>query len=176
MIIGVDVDDTVADLVGEWLELYNNAYSDNVTVNDITTWDIFNHVKCGKDIYDFLKAPNFYANVVPIHGALAGVESLRRAGHRVIFITSCIFGGNIDDKWKWLIDNGFLSAEMHSLDFMAVTDKVLINVDLMIDDKPATVANFGSRGVMFKRPWNNGPATWESISQTYGARVLLESR
>jgi 5'(3')-deoxyribonucleotidase len=172
MIIGVDVDDTVADLVGEWLELYNNEYSDNVAVNDITTWDIYNHVKCGKKIYDFLKVPNFYDNVVPIHGAAHGIRSLRNAGHRVIFITSCIFGGNVDGKWKWLVDNKFLDAGEHSLDFMAVSDKALIKVDLMIDDKTETVKNFGDRGVLFKRPWNAGLHTWESLVSKYGSYAL----
>lgn len=165
MIIGVDVDDVVADLVSEWLRVYNVKHKDDVQIDQIKTWDIFNYVKCGKEMYDFLKVPTFYENVIPIHGALAGVNALRNANHRVIFITSCMYGGNVDGKWKWLVDHGFLNTGLHSMDFMAVTDKVMINVDLMIDDKVETIANFGSRGILFKRPWNDGSATWESIVQ-----------
>lgn len=174
MIIGIDVDDVVADLVTEWLRLYNTKHEDTVRLDQITTWEIFNHVKCGTKIYDFLKVPNLYANVAPIKWALWGIASLRNAGHRVIFITSCIYGGNVDGKWRWLVENKFLEPGLHAMDFMAVSDKVLINIDLMIDDKPTTIESFKDRGLLFSRPWNNGVATWASIVDQYGSHALYE--
>ena len=166
MIIGVDVDDVVADLVSEWLRLYNIEHKDNVWIDQIKTWEIFDFVKCGHAIYDFLKLPTLYDNMQPISDAKWGVDMLRKGGHRVVFITSCVLG-QFDQKWTWLKRNGFLDDKLHANDFIAATDKILLNVDLMIDDKPGTVEAFEERGLLFKRPWNNGVATWKSIVADY---------
>lgn len=169
MIIGVDVDDVVADLVSEWIGRYNARFGDNLSIWDVTSWDITAPVKpeAKAVMYDILKEPDLYANVSPISLSQEGVASLRAAGHRVVFVTNC-GRGMFDQKWEWLVRHGFLQERRHEPDLISAMEKTLIGVDLMIDDKTETVEAFGSRGVLFQRPWNSGKATWLNIPLAWG--------
>src|SRR5574342_262574 len=174
MIIGVDVDDVVADLVSEWLTRYNKDYNDSLRLDQINTWSIVELVKpeCRARIYDYLSSETLYSSIRPITGAKKGVLALREAGHRVIFVTSCV-RGMFDRKWQWLINHGFLQPSLHTIDFIAATDKALIKVDLMIDDRLETVKAFGEKGVLFSRPWNNGSLNWKDIVSRYTSCLIL---
>jgi len=170
MIVGVDVDDVALDLMGEWLRRYNADHNDFLTKNDIKTWDIFNHVKCGHKIYDYLKHSDLYDNIQPVEGAVEAIKALRDIGDRIVYVTSCVRGPMFDAKWGALIRNGLLSENRVENDYIGATDKTLIKVDVMIDDKPETIKAIGMRGKLFKRPWNDGTWTWPRLVQALGGR------
>ena len=56
LLIGVDVDEVVADLISEWLRRYNVKWNDTLKPEDIHGWAISDFVKpeCGKAIYHLL--------------------------------------------------------------------------------------------------------------------------
>jgi len=170
MIIGVDVDDVALDLVSEWIKRYNADHNDNLKLSDITTWDIPNHVKCGDKIYDYLKQPNLYVDMPVIEGALEGVKALREIGDRVVFVTSCTRGPMFEAKWNRLITAGFLEDSRLEYNYVGMSDKTLIKVDVMIDDRPETIKAIGLRGKLFQRPWNTGTWTWPRLVQALGGR------
>lgn len=175
MIIGVDVDDVVLDLVGEWIGLYNADHGDTLTIDDVKTWTISDVVKaeCGTKIYDYLKHPTLYETMPPVEGAIEGVRALREMGHRVVFVTSCVRGVMFDAKWTRLIQLGFLSSKTRlEYDYIGATDKTLVNVSRMLDDKAETVNAFGLRGYLFKRPWNNGQWTWENFIDAVASGLI----
>ena len=148
MNLAIDVDGVCADLMPVWLKHYNTEFSDDLTSEKITHWDIENFVKpeCGKKIFSYLDVPTLYYEVEPIEGALAGIETLRKMGHRVIFATSADVhhGGR---KYDWLVRWGFLNGDRQDMrDYMEVRDKSLINCDLLLDDHAGNLKNFnGSR-------------------------------
>ena len=132
-IIAVDVDDVVADLIGEWLRVYNYKYNDNLTADDITSWSISDQcVMCSKtQLFDIIHEPKFYEGVIPMPRARRGVEQLLEAGHRVIYATSCTPGSEAA-KNDWLVKWGFLSKENRRNDFVAVSDKSLVRAGLPV--------------------------------------------
>jgi 5'-nucleotidase len=148
LLIAVDVDEVCADLMSEWLKRYNKSWNDSLKPEDITAWDIEQFVKpeCGKKIYGILSQPGFYESVKPFPWALGAVKALRTMG-RVIFVTSCA-RKTMDDKFDWLVRNGFLSEKRESLnDFVACRDKWLIGADYLLDDAVHNVEEF--RGTAF---------------------------
>lgn len=157
-IIACDVDDVVANLIGEWLRRYNERYDDSLTPGDIHSWDIDRWVKpeCGKKVFELLGEPDLYTKVEPFPQALETIEWLREAG-RVVFVTSC--GGTTRDaKYKWLRKHGFLRKDQHG-DYITAKDKWLIKADVLIDDAPHNVADFmrfGGRALLVSRPHNEG--------------------
>lgn len=158
--IGVDVDDTVADLCSAWVARYNALYGD--TLKEWTTWDIPSIVKpeCGLRVYDILKDPNLYNKVPQVDSALWGVWAIRQMGHRVVFVTSCgsdaeTVAASAGAKLDWLRIHGFLGWDHGAAkDFIVAADKTLVKLDLHIDDRPETVEAFGSRGILFDRAHN----------------------
>ena len=148
-VIACDVDDTVLNLMPDWLKMYNEACGDNLTKEQVTDWDISQFAKEGKKIYEFLKLPHLFRNATPIEGALDGVKFLRTIGARVVFVT---FNDVADSKLEWLHDHGFLSRLE---DFYVARDKSLIRADIIIDDNCNNVISFThGRGILVNRPWN----------------------
>jgi 5'(3')-deoxyribonucleotidase len=156
LIVGVDVDEVCAHLIPEWMRRYNLAYGDTVCPEDVKYWHMPDNVKpeCGDAIYDFMREPDLYDNIVPIMGARAAVKEIRRMGHRVVFVTSCITG-TADAKIRWLERWGFLQQNVRThKDFIAASDKALVNVDVLFDDNADTVANFPRHAVIVTQPHN----------------------
>ena len=151
MIIGVDVDGVLADLHPEWLRRYNVEFDDGLVPEDITHWDFHDIVKpeCGKRIYEYLTMPDLYDKVLPVPGAMNGVQTLRRAGHRPVFVTSCV-KGMTDAKWDWLEHWNLLDS---ASDLVVAHDKSLINLPVLIDDALHNV-NWARGDILFDAPWN----------------------
>jgi 5'(3')-deoxyribonucleotidase len=163
--IGVDVDDTVADLCSAWVAEYNRRWDD--TIKEWTTWDLPKIVKseCGTKVYEILQDPELYDRVLPISGALAGINHLRNQGHRVVYVTSCGYdpktvSASSGAKLDWLRQKGFLAAGRESIeDFVIAADKTLAAVDVLVDDRATTIVKWtglGKLGVLFDRPHNRG--------------------
>ncbi len=147
-IIGVDVDDVVADLLGPWLARYNARFNDSVKLEDVIEWDVTKFVKpeCGQKIFELID-PSVYEEVSPLPGALETVTELRKLG-RVVFITA----GNADAKQRWLVKHGFLNGDRASLhDYVSCTDKALINADVLIDDHVKNIEAFPGHALLVTR-------------------------
>lgn len=161
-IIGVDVDETVADLLGEWLRRYNRAYDDSLLPEDLTEWELEKQVKpeCGHKIFDILREQDMYDHVLPLPGARTGVHQLVSAGYRVVYVTSCV-EGTADQKLRWLRRWKFLpdigGRVCH--DFIACSDKALIDVDILFDDNVVTVERFPRKAFLITQPHNIRIAT-----------------
>jgi len=149
-IIAVDVDDVCADLVTEWLRLYNLDFKDNLKREDITNWHIHEFVKpeCGEKIYEYVETKSIYDNVAQIKDSLKGVTILKTIG-RVIFVTASTNGAS-GRKYLWLKDNGYIDSPK---DYIECLDKSLIKYDILIDDKYDNIKN-SSNNILFDAPWN----------------------
>lgn len=168
MLIAVDVDGTVANLMDVWLSRYNRDYNDNLRFEQITEWDVSKFVKpeCGERIYSYLDDPTIYNDVSPIEGAVDGVNSLRLAGHRVVFVTA----GGEASKYEWLLKYGFLDNRK---DYVRCVDKSLIRADVLVDDGPHNLAVFHGGRILLRNPangneWVRGAwiaCNWGEVSQ-----------
>lgn len=196
--VGIDVDECVADLLSGCCEFYNRQLwrheeypsgyvvkrQDGATVDpkkmilpeDLNGWDLNPYFGAGWQAW--LTAPRFYRDFVrPMGGARLGVQRLRAAGERVVFVTSCV-KGSTNQKHQWLIDWGFLDEENAERDFLAVKDKKLVRLKALFDDGihnvddypgPAFLVNhWHNSGLPCKRPRVNGIYHALDTLQTHG--------
>lgn len=156
-IVAVDVDNTIADLYEEWLKRYNKDYNDKLSPKDLMQWDLTRAVKqeCGDKIFDYLLQPDLYECVKPIKDAHAGINELREAGYRVVFVTSCV-PGTEEAKINWLISNDFMPANKfrNYRDFVSANDKSLVIADVLIDDRSRNLETFKGAAICFDQPHN----------------------
>jgi len=172
MIIAVDVDDTVAQLMPEWLRLYNKKFDRNVQVEDIVDWECSCIPPEDKEnFYSILHARTLYDHVEPVYGALDGCMTLRELGHRVVFITSVV-PAHAGAKLLWLYRHGFLVEKRHGgeSNYIECFDKALIRADLIIEDKPATVLTFPAHAILLTTPANRA---WEVPRHTTQDRQII---
>lgn len=136
--IAIDVDETVADLLGEWLRRYNERSGDSLLPEDLTSWSFVNQLRPewqkdgGKRLYDILWESDMYRHVLPIQGAREAVERLTVAGHHVFFVSSCSHGTELH-KIAWLKRYGFISDAKR---FVSAGFKGYVRADALIDDGP----------------------------------------
>lgn len=152
--LAVDVDETVADLLGPWLARYNRESGDTLLPEMLDGWDMGKQVREGwaDRLYEFL-TPDLYDTVLPIPGARTAVEVLRLMGHRVVFVTSCV-RNTADAKLNWLIRWGFLENRRFQPDFVTASDKRLIRADALADDRTEAVDSFPGMGFLVAQPHN----------------------
>jgi len=190
MLIAVDVDGVLCDLHTPWLELYNADWEDDLEAKDILSWNIQEWVKpeCGERIFDYLESRGdyLYGRETPmIPGSLQGIIRLRRCGHRVVFVSSCVGEGMHDAKIQWLSLRGYLKKNVDRTyaDFVSASDKSLIRADVIIDDRPLTVKSFPGLGILFDQPWNSSEVTiiprlfhWDNLFITPQGQVHVGTR
>lgn len=149
----IDIDGFLADLHTEWLRRYNEKYNDQLTVRDITDWNIhkFALPECGTSMYDFIEDPSIYDDVEPLMGSLGFVNALY--GHpsiRTVYVTSSTVG-TMGRKYKWLKDNGF---PVTPKGYIETADKSLIRGDVLVDDYQENLKTFTGNKILFDSYWN----------------------
>jgi 5'(3')-deoxyribonucleotidase len=165
------MDEVVADLMSEWLRLYNLKYNDTLQREQITDWDMRKFVRkeVGEKAYDILRDPILYPGVQPIEGARDGIHQLRSMGYRVVFVTSCVHG-SVDAKMAWLKKYHLIDFRAHTpKDFIAAKDKFLVKGEVLIDDGPHNISAFPGHTILFDQPYNrhmdhpHRVRSWEEI-------------
>jgi 5'(3')-deoxyribonucleotidase len=139
----VDLDAIVADLMTDWLALYNAARPNRkpVVPEDVTSWNIGKAIG-DKSIDGFLNAPGLYPNLKPMSGAIEALKQITRMKwnttgglvYDVVFLTSAISSPHIlADKSAWLRQHfPFIGPKNHMYGYK----KALVRGDFFIDDAP----------------------------------------
>jgi 5'(3')-deoxyribonucleotidase len=151
----IDLDGVCADIHTNWYEMYNRDYDDNVTVNDILSWDTHKYVKeeCGKDIYRYLSLPGFFYMAPPVEGCMESLKALHDAGIELIICTASpiLSQTGCYEKMQWA-QKHFPFIDQYN--FIATHRKDLIKGDVLLDDGPHNLEAFSGIPVAFRRPWN----------------------
>lgn len=195
-IVGLDVDDVLAELVEEWVRRYNAKYQDNVRREEITDWDVTIRMnKAPKDeVYGLLGAGDFYHSVRPTKGSVEAVRKLRERTwpdgtpmYRIIFVTSCLSFDSASQKFEWLVRHGFFGRREGALtwearaeymkDYFPVKDKSLVRTDLLVDDNIDNVSSAPGMAFLMNQPHNKGrkvPPHVVRVNDMNTVRLLLQ--
>ena len=151
MRIGIDLDDTINNLVDAWLKKYNLDYNDNVSIYDIKSWDIGDYTKAGKGFYAYLDG-GIFKNLTIKDGAANIIEKLCEQ-HEVYIVTAnaSYNKGVCDDKVNFI--KKFMPF-FPIKNIIFVNNKSLLDLDVLIDDGLHNFVNFKGTRFVFDRPWN----------------------
>jgi 5'-nucleotidase len=132
-----DLDSIIGDLMNPWLAWYNQEWNDDLTLEEITTYHIEQHVKpeCGWRIFDFFRGPegtSRYGSIPIFEGAAEGLAKLNDNNVEVIIATATA-GSTAPEKYviakraaPWLHrDHVFIGKK-----------KEVLHGDFFIDDAP----------------------------------------
>ena len=142
--IGIDVDQTLADLHGPWIKWANAEFGTHHT--EFTQWDDPTNW-WGDLAYKFLK-PRIYDEdiIVPFDGAKITVDTLREQGHDILFVTACNHNEKMErSKAEWLKRHGLL---YHMDEFHPRVDKSNAPADVLADDGFHNVETFKGKGIL----------------------------
>jgi len=151
--IGIDMDQVLNNLNKKWFKTYNEKYNDNLTMEDVTAWNMLNFVKpeCGRDIFKILATPGFFRDLEIQPNAQEVVEWLCK--YYDVYVVSAAHYANTGDKGLWLKEFfPFIKYE----NIIFCNDKSLIRMDYLIDDAPHNLIDFTGKKLLFDSHHNQG--------------------
>jgi len=163
--VAVDLDDVVLDFFQGNIDAMYREFGVYLSKEDVTTWDD-NVVKNFpwkdygyKSWWEWLKQRDWlWATFPAVPGAIGGLNAMRSKGHYVECVTSKPHWAE-HNVWKWMgrWRPAFQSVTIVDLEH---PKHEVSQADIIIDDKPETVANWVASaddrfGILFRQPWND---------------------
>lgn len=140
----VDMDCVMVDFIGALIEKYNEKYSADIVVEDITAWNL------PQDMTDiFMNDPNFFLDLLPFPKVIEGIRHLAKY-HSVFVVTDPSDCPNIEKQ-----KNTWMKFYLPEIPIICTKDKSKLNGDVLIDDAPYHLEQFkGKLTICVDWPWN----------------------
>ena len=153
MIILVDMDDTIERLLEHWVDLVNCKFGYEVTVEDVTDWDVSKAFPglTRQEVYDTLLDNDIWKDVEPIPGAAEALQRFIGRGHQVLLVTATPYE-SIRGKMDDLIFRHFPFLKWE--DVIVTRRKQLIRGDVLIDDGFHNLVDGEYRKILVDAPYN----------------------
>ncbi|MFZ5814819.1 MAG: 5' nucleotidase, NT5C type [Bacillota bacterium] len=146
-----DLDGVCCNLMKKWLAVYNQDYDDDLTEEEITSWNWDHFVKpeCGKRIYHYLNRPGFFADLEPIEGCVEALDRLQHLCELVVVTASPKEAAG--DKIAWVRRH----LPMVPKGNIVITyRKDLVRGDFMFDDAPKNLIHHPATRILMDYPYN----------------------
>ena len=180
--VAIDMDAIVANLLGKWLRVYNEENGDDLGIAQIGSFDVHLYAdpEVGKGIYNILERPGFFDDVDVIPGAIDGVRCLRDIGCDVVFASAPAGPDSARAKLEWLERHFGVNRR----EVFLCHRKDWIEADILIDDKPSTLAKWAQKGRVamgIRYPYNGSVAgvchllaeSWQNTENAW-SRIVQE--
>jgi 5'(3')-deoxyribonucleotidase len=178
--IAVDMDEVIADALGEHLRLYNALFGAVVSKDQLHGYHLCDIIPSEnrQATENLVHSHDFFANLAVMPGAQEVLKKLSR-DHEVFITTAAMEVPNsFDAKYKWLREHfTFLSP----MNFVFCGAKHIIAADYLIDDNAHHFKLFKGQGLLFDAPHNRNVTgyrrvkNWHEIDQIF-AKDLVISR
>ena len=160
--IAVDMDEVIADALGELLARYNRERNTSISKHDLRGKWLWQVLPPGgqERIEAYLQSEDFFEDLPVIPDSQ---EVLARIAERYeVFIATAAmaFPNSFGPKFRWLRRHfSFLSPHR----FVFCGDKGILQADYLIDDMPYNLASFRGEGILFTSPHNIGNADYHRV-------------
>ncbi|MEM2856382.1 MAG: hypothetical protein QW416_04695 [Candidatus Nitrosocaldaceae archaeon] len=154
--IALDLDGTLADIIGLWLSEYNKKNSKRLRYADIVRWDFWSELgyTASRFFKELSDCWNKWMDVKPMESNISyTINQLKNFG--MIDIVTARDPRNTFNVKNWLM--------MHNINYNNYvlvsygTDKAELEYDLFIDDSPLNakkIARYKKRVILYDQPWN----------------------
>lgn len=151
--IAVDMDEVMADTLGELLVRYSREQNTSLTKQDIQgkwLWQVL--PPKGQELIDsYLLSDGFFEDIPVIPGSQEVLLRMSRRYQIFVATAAMAFPASFNAKYRWLRRHyDFLSPQ----NFVFCGDKSILHADFLIDDMPRNLASFQGEGILFTAPHN----------------------
>lgn len=160
--IAVDMDDVLADPLSKHLEIFNERYNENISVEDlIGTYltELRPHLQ--EEIMSILNERNFFCELRVMDGSQEVLKELSK--HYEVFIVTAAMEmpTSFTSKYEWLKEHFSFLNESH---FVFCGDKSIVDADYLIDDNPKHFRRFKGKGILFTSPYNGSETDYFRVN------------
>ena len=149
----VDMDDTIENLLEEWVRVLNKTHKRSVSLDDIKSWDIKEAFPglSDEEAYAPLYEDSLWENVTPKMDAVIYLYKLFKEGH-FIYITTSSNYKTLAAKMDKLLFKWFPFIDWSHV--IVATKKQMINGDVMVDDGPHNLVGGNYVKILMTAPHN----------------------
>jgi len=170
--IALDMDGVMADTLKKYLQAYNQAFGEHLTLADIEGHELEDAVPPARAAAAraLLLAPGFFRDVEVMPGCQEVVRELSQRYEVFVASAAMDVPTSFDDKFAWLREHFPFIPPSH---IVFCGDKSVLDVDYLIDDAPRHFPSFRGTPVLFSAPLNAGETRYLRVSGWGDVRRLL---
>ena len=130
--MAIDMDGVMYDLLTPWLKEYNEIFDDNLSVEEVVTYDLSKYTKCDRESLCYiLERPDFWDKIELYDGVYESIDRLNKSPKIDLVVATATSYKTAIPKFKRV----FELLPMLNEDNLIVTNrKDLLNVDILVDD------------------------------------------
>jgi 5'(3')-deoxyribonucleotidase/uncharacterized protein with PQ loop repeat len=171
--IAIDMDEVMADALGEHVRRYNAAFGTAITAGDLHGRHLEEYVPAAhRAAAEAMLDASFFADLEPMPGCQDVIRDLDER-HDVFIVTAAMdVPCSFDAKYRWL-QRHFPFIPPSRIVFCG--DKGIVDADVLIDDRARHFDRFKGRPLLFSAPHNAHEqryprvASWAEIEQLFRA-------
>ena len=151
--ICVDMDEVMADTLAEHLRRYNQAFEEEVTLDDLAgkgLWE-FTPLDRQQRLRAFLDAEDFFEDLPLMPGAQEVLGNLSSRFEIFIATQAMVVPNSLGPKYRWLQRHFPFIPPSH---YVFCGDKSILRAEYLIDDQPRNLLRFNGEGLLYTAPHN----------------------
>lgn len=152
-IICVDMDEVIADALGEHILRYNRDFQERLTVGDLHgrwIWDFVPPDRLGV-LERYMRTDDFFSNLPVMPHAQRVLERLQERYEVYIATAAMEIPTSFTAKFEWLKQHFPFIRPSH---VVFCGDKGILQGDYLIDDNPRQLRRFRGEGILYTAPAN----------------------
>ena len=151
--ICVDMDEVMADTLAEHLRRYNQAFDEEVTLDDLAGKGLWEYTPLDRkeQLRAFLDAEDFFEDLPLMPGAQEVVKDLSSRFEIFIATQAMAVPNSLGPKYRWLQRHFSFIPASH---YVFCGDKSVLRAEFLIDDQPRNLLRFHGSGLLFSAPHN----------------------
>ena len=170
--IAVDMDEVMADALGELLARYNRDNGTSLQKSDIAgkwLWQVL-PPSGQKQIDAYLQNKDFFEDLPVFPDSQEVLQQLSQCYEVFIATAVMAFPNSFGAKYRWLRRHFPFLDPRH---FVFCGDKSILNAEFLIDDMPYNLEAFRGEGILFTSPHNlkiqgfRRVDTWQDIAKMF---------
>jgi 5'(3')-deoxyribonucleotidase len=169
--IAIDMDEVMADALGEHLRRYNTLYGASLTAADLQGLHLEDYVPAAhREAAEAMIDASFFAGLAVLPDCQTVVQEL--AERYEVFIVSAAMDVpcSFDAKYQWLRRH-FPFIPPTQIVFCG--DKSVVDADYLIDDRARHFAQFKGRPLLFSAPHNAAETRYRRVSSWKDVRAVF---
>ncbi|QNI31281.1 5'-3'-deoxyribonucleotidase [Alloacidobacterium dinghuense] len=151
--IAIDMDEVLADTLGEHIARYNRDHDEAITRTDLEgkwLWEIVSTDRQER-LEGYLRSEDFFEDLEVMADSQGVVKALAEQYEVFIATAAMEFPNSFGPKFRWLRRHFPFLPPTH---FVFCGDKGILNADYLIDDQPLHFRRFSGEGILFSAPHN----------------------
>ena len=171
-IIAIDMDEVIADALGEHLMRYNRDFGTAITVEQLRgrwLWDVVEPAH-QRELEAYIRSEDFFEVLEVMPGAQEAIAHLSEQYDVFIATAAMEVPTSFNAKFRWLKKHFPTIRPAH---IVFCGDKSILWADYLIDDNPRQLRLFRGEGVLFSSPANYGVTGWRRVESWPAAEELF---